>query len=329
MPTLKDIANEAGVNISTVSKALADRDDISRETAIRIKSVAKRMGYIHKKKKSKASKVIGVLCPEIDSNYYSQLLSGIEARAKKAGYSLFVGFTNYSTVDEELYIKRFCEAKVDGILYISENRYMEGVFDEVGRNVKIPVVAIAQNVEIRDFDCIKIDDDYGVRLVTEYIISKGHKDICYIGDELCELRKATFLSVLQEHGIDPVEKWIYSGKERFEQCGYLGMQKILNEKPYPSAVFAAYDDIAIGALKVIYEKGLCVPEDISITAMDNIRISQFLYPGLTTIASPIDEMAGVAVKILINRIESGEMRPTQNIKLNPELVKRDSVGSAQ
>lgn len=83
MPKLKDIAKEAGVNVSTVSKALAGKDDISKDTVLKVQTVAKQMGYVHKTKKSKSLKVIGVLCPDIASNYYSQLLSGIEERAKK------------------------------------------------------------------------------------------------------------------------------------------------------------------------------------------------------------------------------------------------------
>ena len=161
----------------------------------------------------------------------------------------------------------------------------------------------------------------------EHMISKGHRDICYIGDKLSDkTRKMAFKKVLEEAGIEITEKWLHTGSKRFEECGYEGMKKILSEKSLPTAVFAAYDDIAIGAMKAIYEKGLSIPEDISIAAIDDIRISKYLYPGLTTVACPIMEMARIAASTLMDRIDSNENRPTQVISLNPELVKRKSVG---
>jgi DNA-binding LacI/PurR family transcriptional regulator len=140
-----------------------------------------------------------------------------------------------------------------------------------------------------------------------------------------DTRKMAFIKVLEEAGIEITEKWIYTGSKRFEECGYEGMKKILSEKSLPTAVFAAYDDIAIGAMKAIYEQGLIIPEDISIAAIDDIRMSKYLYPGLTTVACPIMEMARIAVSTLMERIESNENRSTQIISLNPELVIRKSV----
>ncbi len=327
MPTLKDISLRAGVNVSTVSKALSGKDDISSETALMVRMIAKEMGYESKKKPRNGLEIIGVICPEIESNYYSQLLSWIERYVKDKGYSLYVGFSDYLESNEIQYIEKFIRTKVDGIIYISENRAIGRTFAKAAKRISIPITAIAQNNESRDFDCIRIDDDYGVRIAVEHMISKGHRNICYIGDNLSDYtRKMAFKKVLQEAGIEIIEEWIYTGSKRFEECGYEGMKKILSQKRHPTAVFAAYDDIAIGAMKAIYEKGLIIPEDISIAAIDDIRISEYLHPGLTTVACPIKEMARIAVSTLMYRIESNEDRPTQSVSLNPELMLRRSVG---
>lgn len=325
MPTLKDIAKEAGVNISTVSKALIGRDDINRETAARIRDIAKRLGYEFDKKQKKDLKVIGVLCPEIISNYYSQLLSGIEEEIKKAGYSLFVGFTDHMPENERHYLDKFSKAKADGILYISENPDMESVFLSCAKVSGTPVVAIAQNSTSREFDCVRIDDGYGVGAAVGHIISMGHTQIGYIGDTLSESRKEVFIETLKKQGLRCVREWIYTSTSRFEECGYEGMTDILSRKAHPSAVFAAYDDIAIGAMKKILEKGYAVPGDFSIASIDDIRAASYMHPGLTTVASPVAEAARIAVRTLVDRIENDVKQTTKNILLNPELVIRGSV----
>jgi DNA-binding LacI/PurR family transcriptional regulator len=325
MPALKDIAREAGVNISTVSKALLGRDDINKDTAAKIRSIAIKLGYEFDKKKKKDLKVIGVLCPEIISNYYSQLLSGIEDEIKEAGYSLFVGFTDHIPENEKHYLEKFSKAKVDGMLYISENPDIEGVFLSAAKASGTPVVAVAQNSSSKEFDCVQIDDRYGVSKAVEYLISMGHTMIGYIGDVLSESRKDVFIEELKKHSIKRVRDWIYTGNTRFEQCGYEGMTSILSKKSFPSAIFAAYDDIAIGAVKKMREEGFNVPDDFSIASIDDIRIAAYMHPGLTTVASPVAETARTAVKTLVDRIEYKNSLTTKNILLNPELVIRESV----
>lgn len=325
MPTLKDVAKEAGVNISTVSKALIGRDDINRETAARIRDIAVRLGYEFDKKQKKDLKVIGVLCPEIISNYYSQLLSGIEGEIKKTGYSLFVGFTDHIPENEKHYLEKFSKAKSDGILYISENPDMESVFLSCARVSGTPVVAIAQNSTSREFDCVRIDDGFGVSAAVSHIISMGHTQIGYIGDTLSQTRKEVFSLTLKKHGLQCVQDWVYTSSLRFEACGYEGMTALLSLKARPSAIFAAYDDIAIGAIKRIRKEGYDVPGDFSIASIDDIRTASYMHPGLTTVASPISEAARIAVRTLVDRIENDVKQTTKNILLNPELVIRGSV----
>ena len=329
MTTLKDIAEIAGVNVSTVSKALRDSSDINEDTKLRIAKIAKDLGYKYEVVKRKSTNTelgtIGVICPEITSNYYSQIVSILEEEIKKEGFFCIIGFTNFEKESEKYYLKNLYNAGVQGIIFISESSDLNETLIEYKKSTSIPLVLIAQNTETQDFDCIKIDDEYGVRLAVEYLIQSGHRDIGYIGDELSNTRLETFINVMQANKIKVNKKWLQVSKERFEKCGYDLMQNMLKNDELPTAILSAYDDIAIGAIKAIHDKGLNVPGDISVVGIDNVRVASYYYPEITTIAGPIEEMSKIAVKLLFKKVKDSEYKIVQNVKLSPMLIERKSV----
>lgn len=331
MITLKNIADVVGVNISTVSKALRDGTDINSETKARIMKVAKQLNYPLKKilvnNNQNNIGMIGVICPEISSNYYSQIVSVIEKEIKKENYFLIIGFTDFESEKEKYFIDQYqsLNMNVSGIIFITENSELDNTLLSYKARTNIPMVMIAQNIQPLDFDCIKIDDDCGVKLAIEYLIASGHRKICYLGDELSNSRMDVFLGLMKEKGIEVNKKWIQVSKERFEACGYELMSNILKSKEIPRAVFGAYNDIAIGAMKAICEYGLKIPDDISIVGVDNIRASSYTNPGLTTVAGPVEEMGRIVVKLLMKKIKNAKFDVIQNVKLSPRLVERNSV----
>ncbi|HOJ10392.1 MAG TPA: LacI family DNA-binding transcriptional regulator [Clostridiales bacterium] len=328
MATLKDIAEIAGVNVSTVSKALRDSSDINEDTKSEIRKIAKDLDYkfkVSKRNPSNGVGIIGVICPEITSNYYSQIISIIEEEVKKEGYFCIIGFTNFETNDERYYLKHLLNVDVDGIIFITESSNVGNTLSEYKKATSIPLVLVAQNTETKDFDCIKIDDDYGVRLAVEHFIQMGHKDIGYVGDELSNTRLDIFMKVMQENKMKINKKWIQVEEERFEKCGYDLMSSLLKADDIPTAVLAAYDDIAIGAIKAVFDKGLKVPDDISVVGIDNVRISSYYQPELTTIAGPVEEMGKIAVKLLFKKVKDRQYNVVQNVRLSPRLVQRKSA----
>ncbi len=328
MATLKDIAIKAGVNISTVSKALRDSSDINEDTKIKIAKIAKELNYksgMIKRKPSNKFGSIGIICPEIISNYYSQIVSKIEEEIKKAGYFCIIGFTNFDIESEKYYLKQLINAGVQGIILISESSELSGILVEYKKDTYIPLVLIAQNTETKDFDCIKIDDAYGVRLAVEYLIQSGHKDIGYVGDYLSNSRLDVFIKVMQENKMKVNKKWMLVSEERFEKCGYNIMNSMLQSDDRPTAIFAAYDDVAIGAIKASHDKGLRVPEDISVTGIDNIRAASYCRPELTTVAGSVEEMGTIAVKLLFKKLKDERYKVVQNVMLSPTLIERKST----
>ena len=330
MTTLKDIAKIAGVNISTVSKALRGSSDINEETRKRIIQIATESNYQFEKIRKKSSNeygIIGIVCPEIISNYYAQIVGIIEDEARKEGYFCLISITNFDPKNEKCYLNKLTDADIDGIIFISENRDLEKSLLDYKRKMNVPLVLISQNSETKDFDCIKIDDDYGVRLAVEHLIQLGIKDIGYIGDELSNTRLNAFIKVLEENNLKINKKWIKVSKERFEKCGYNSMSSILKYNDIPIGILAAYDDIAVGVIKAIYDNGRNVPDDISVVGIDNIRSASYLRPELTTVAGPIEEMGKIAVKLLFKKIKDDDYNVVQNIRLTPVLIQRNSTKS--
>lgn len=329
MVTLKDIAAKAGLNVSTVSKALRGSSDISTETKLKVMDIAKQMNYPLKPRKGKQSEsfagLIGVICPEIKSNYYSHIVSVIEDEIKKQGYFFIMGFTNFDYEMEKYHLEHMKSLDVSGIIFISESDELESALSDYKSSTTKPLILVAQNTETKEFDCIKIDDDYGVKMAVEHLITSGHKDICFLGDEFTNSRMNIFLNVMNENEIEINKKWVQMSNERFEKCGYDLMNNILKCGDLPTAVLGAYDDIAIGALKAIYDKGLKVPDDISVIGIDNIRYSSYCVPELTTIAGPVEEMGKIAANLLLKKIDNKQYDVVQNIRLSPRFIERKSV----
>ena len=327
MSKLKDIASVAGVSISTVSKALNNSNEIKKETKANIIRIARELNY--KLDTSAAAKAkthsIGVICPEVDSNYYTQLVSSIGSRISRRGYSYTVAVTDFSAEKEEQYLSYYGGLGVDGIILITENPRIQNIVVGIKELWHIPIVIITTDQEPSDYDCIRIDDYQGVIIGIEYLIRLGHKKIAYIGDLLSDNRLQAYKETMHKHGLPVTEELTRILDLRFEACGYQGMKALLQSGVRPTAVFGAYDDIAIGALRAIGEHKLTVPDDISVIGMDDVLVCPYLHRALTTVSNPIKEMAAVSISILAKKIEDKAFTVVQNVALKPTLVVRETT----
>lgn len=329
MTKLKDIAAVAGVSISTVSKALNNSREINKDTKANIIRIARELNYnmtsVHKESQEDNSLTIGVICPEINSNYYAQLISTIGKRLSRKNYRSFIAISDFDRKKEAEYLRYFGSQNFAGIIFITESRDIQGLIDNARELWHKPLVLIASEDEVNDFDCIHIDDQYGVITGVEYLLSLNHKKIAYIGDRLTSGRLAAYRQTLAKHSLPVNEALIRIADKRFEIGGYQSMLSLLENKERPSAVFAAYDDMAIGAMRAITEAGLNIPKDISIVGMDDIFVSLYLCRSLTCISNPIREMAMVSISILLHKIEDPEFTVVQNVVLKPTLAIRETT----
>jgi len=335
MVTIKDIADKAGVNKSTVSRALSGKGVISEDKRTEISRIADELGYIPnasaKILAGEKAKTIGIILPEIDCNYYASVVGSIENRLKEIGYSLIIGQTGFEFDNELHYLELFARKNLDGIIFdlYNHNKFMLE-FKRIKKSLNVPVVFIECFNSLTNYDVINIDNNHGVDLAIGHLESLGHKRIGFISELLSSpVRLPAFEASLGKHGLPIDHSLIKIGKERLEEGGYLRMQELLTTNPSVTAVFASYDTMAQGAMKAIREHGLRIPEDISIVGFDNIRESAYFGVPLTTVAPPVTEMGGMAVNILMDKIKNGTSNLIQHISLKPRLVIRDSTAKCK
>lgn len=334
MVTIKDIASEANVSISTVSRILNFDEslNVSEDTRKRVLSIAEELNYVRvKERKNKAKKYnIGIVCSysetkELNDPYFLSIRTTIEKKCINENIefnSLYISKilnesnNNYKNIDGIIAIGIFQEEEIKSLKEISEN-----------------IVFIDSSPEEWEFDSVVVDLKYGTMKALEYLYELNHVNIGYIGakvvphnskgdsNELINYREASYRNfMLKINNLN--EEWIFKGNFTPED-GYKLMKKALKLKEIPSAFFIASDPMAIGAYKAIAEEGYKIPEDISIIGFDDIITAQYLTPSLTTIKVFTDFMGEVAFDLLLEKIKE-ERRLSKKIVLPVKLIVRDS-----
>ena len=324
MVTILDIAKKANVNKSTVSKALNNSGDISFETASYIRAVAKELGYERRFRKSSAQKTIGIITAEIDDAYYSGLVEKIMSTAQTQGYICCVLTSNYDPESEENAVRYMIDKNVSGVfLGLSiggqTNRFCDR-FKECG----IPVVAVAEESDEFEIDKIWINDKDGVDQAVEHLVSLGHERIAYIGDKYGLKRLESFKSAMLKRNLPVLDGLVSLQSERKFECGYRGVKELLLTNQNFTAIFAQYDDIAIGAMRALAESGISVPNEVSIIGADDTKYCSYITPTLTSINCNSDFLCQVAFKILENKINKKD-KSIQSVLIKPKLVVREST----
>jgi len=328
--TLKDIAKRAGVNISTVSRALNHRSDISEETREMIKGIARELNYkpnlTAQALTGKSTKLIGVLVPEIESNYFVKIINYLEEFLRAQGYSMIMTISNFKYNLELEALELFENRNVDGILVACS------LFDDITKRIDnlkgkhIPVVLIEALTHLPNYDYVMIDDTYGMTLAVKHLIERGHTKIGFISDNMnADIRYPMYQKAMSNNGLKADDKYVYKKPERFEEGGYLAAKEMLSCDDFPTAIITGYDSIAIGVMRAVWEAGYKIPEDFAIIGNDNIREAAYLQKGLTTVSPPVQEMAKMAVNLLIEKIDNPDNKVIHNIKLKPEVIIRETT----
>lgn len=328
--TLRDIAKKSGYNVSTVSRALSNSHEISERTKREIREIAEKLNYTPdfsaRALVGKGSDSIGVILPEVRSDYYGKMTNYIEMELQRNKYSMIIGLSEFSSEVEEKIVNVLISRKVDGILLNAFSlAYPIEYLQSIKKRTSIPIILVDVDYKISGFDNVLIDNSTGIEQAVQYFSDSKCRRIAYVGDQLSSLgRLPSFKKAIKKYKLITNKALTQVRDERYEEAGYLGMKEILKSER-PDAVFASYDNIAIGALKAIYENSLRVPEDIMIVGYDNIRESEYLFHPLSTINPPIKKMAKTAVNLLMERLKDSEQKRKKTIKLDTELILRNTT----
>ena len=340
--TLKDIAKEANVSVSTVSRVINNdvNKPASTKTAQKVLDIARKLGYVPNQSAvnlvkqidnaSNLKKTIGCILTSRKDTYndpfFFELLRGIQYEVNQHGYAL-----GYSYASGEMTSAAFYESvasnKVDGAIVLG--RYQKGIIEFIKDNIP-HIVYAGLNFSNGGFDEVICDAYKSACMAVKHLIGLGHTKIAFLGsipqsqriNVVNEHRFNAYVGTLRKNGIE-VDKSLIRNIILSTEEGYKGMKSILKKSDIPTAVFCANDVTAIGAMRAIHELGYKIPDEISVIGIDDIEISEYLRPALTTIHVPKIDLGKIAVKILIDKMENGHDIPLR-IDLPYELKIRKS-----
>lgn len=291
MITLSKIAKLAHVSVSTVSKAFSMSPEINEQTRELIFDIAKEHGCFKKYYKAKYPKhVIAVICPEFQSRLYSNALSAVQAYLARHQCEICVAATDFSSETERELLRYYNQhTTVDGIIVISSYSRPEAPLE-------LPVAYVLGGGE----GCfqVKIDVAQAQAQAVEHFLSRGVTDIGLIGEDLTQGKLRRFRELLDQRGFPVPPHRIAAGQARFEAGGYAAMERLLEAGTPPRAVLCAYDYLAIGAIRCIYDRGLSVPEDVAVLGMDDLSEAKYLNPPLSSIDYPLADACELAAEAL-------------------------------
>lgn len=332
--TLKDIARELEVSISTVSKALKNSEEISRDTKEKVQAFAKLYNYkpnnIAISLKNKRTKNIGVVIPDIVHHFFTTVIRGIEKYANARGYNVIVCLSEESFDKEVINMEMLANGSIDGfIMSLSSETQQKGDYNHLKEVTEqgIPVVLFDRITNEVDCDKVIIDDELGGYMATKKFIEQGKKKIALITtDDYLSVSKARtmgYRKALEESPLEVDESRILKmpsmemDEKRIKD--FLDVQK-------PDAVLCVNEIFAVYSMRLAQEKGLKIPDDISFIGFTDGVLSKYANPSLTVVAQHGEKMGEVSAKMLIDKVESEEEEETYQTKiLEPTLVIRESI----
>ena len=332
--TAQEVAKNAGVSQSTVSRVLSGRgiQFISMNTRNRVNEIARNLGYtpdpIARALRSKHTNLIGIIVRDISDPFFADFVAVLTIEARSLGYHIILGHAQ-SDPEKALEMNSVLNTRqCDGVILLGDLHDDETALKKllVGDH---PVVAVCRGQSPGWIPTVNSDNAAGIRLLLDHLVFLGHRRIAFInGGWLGDMRERNkiFVEYLAELGIPPQGDYLVSEMNDADG-GYRAMGKLLDLTLRPTAVCAADDMIAIGALHALHGAGLRVPEDISLTGFDDIQISRFSYPRLTTVRQHVADMGNQVLKLLTDLIADNDIDVVRkSIQVKPELVIRESTG---
>lgn len=336
--SLAAIAEISGVSIATVSRVLsgkAGQARISKATVEKVYAAASKLDYspgiLARSLRNDKSKMIGLLLPTVSNPYFAEIASIVIAECRLRGYTIMM---MDSAEDEKLFhksISALVKRKVDGIIAVPCGRqplFLEGISRDY-----CPIVLVDRYYKDCNLSYVTTDNYQGGVIATRKLLDAGHRSIACIQGEITSMpnfnRVSGYLDCMKEAGLE--DRCLVTGDAFSIENGYREARAILNSKNRPTALFTLSNTITLGAIQAIKEKGLKIGKDISIVSFDNNVSLRFFTPSVTMISQPVEDMAKVAVQILMKAIANpaGNSKGSQSfthLRLSPSVIEGQSVG---
>lgn len=329
--TIHDVARESGVSYSTVSRVLNGFEFVKEETRTKVLATAEKLGYVaNLQARSLAggkTRIIGLLVPGLDNGYIGEIVRGIDEEIAKFNYDLMLYTTRRRVGSEAHYVKAISNGLSDGVILIVPLFYHDYLVSL--REHNFPYVVVDQIDPQFNSPVVDATNWQGAYDATRYLLDLGHRRIAFIkglgGLQSASDRLAGYKAALNDCNVIYDETLVVEG-DFFTPSGYEAARQLIQQTPRPTAIFAANDLMAVGALQAIQEQGLSIPQDISLVGFDDIPQASIVHPRLTTVRQPLEQMGRVAVNLLIEQIENGnqvDLAP-RRVTLATRFIERES-----
>ena len=330
MATIKDVAALAGISYTTVSHVVNKTRPVSEPVRVKVEAAIKQLDYVPsavaRSLKAKTTATIGLLVPNSLNPYFAELARGIEDYCERNGYCVILCNSDDNAEKQRSYLRVLLEKRVDGLIVTSVGGDDSGLAAGLSA-VRTPMVIVDRGLHEVSADLVCIDHEQGGYLATQHLLELGHRDIACISGprhtHVAQLRMDGYRRALGERGLRPAANRVMHS-DFTSPGGYRAAVQLLAGEP-PSAVFAANDMIGLGVLRAAAEQGIRVPDELSVIGFDDIELSRYVYPALTTVGQRIGELGEVAAERLLARIAgSPGAAPTRHV-IAPQIVVREST----
>jgi len=331
MTTLKEVAEKADVSISTVSRVINGNENVNPDTRERVQKTMRTMGYkpsrvAQRLRTTKGrSKLLGLIIPDIQNAFYSNIVRGVEDVAYRHNYAVILCNSDEDSDKEKFYLEVLRSESVDGIILpsISQDNVVVSELLKSG----LPLVCVDRRLSNAEVDTVVVDNFNGAYQVTNYLLGLGHKRIGFITSSgnfsSFRERQAGYEQALAEHDLEVDPTLIGLGDQRRTDSGRSLALKMLNTRNRPSALFLTNNLFLLGALEIIHELGLRIPDDVSIVGFDDMPWARSYNPPISVVAQPGYVMGQKAAEMLFNRLEDPARVP-ETVILEPKLTLRGS-----
>lgn len=334
MTTMRDVAERAGVSLTTVSHVINRTRFVSDDVTTRVQQAMEDLNYrpneLARSLRRGQTKTLGLILPDSANPYFAEIGHAIEATSSTLGYNVILCNTHGAEDQEEHYINVLRNKQVDGIIFVATGDKASSISDTLGEN--FPILLVDRELVGVHTDVIIVDNHQGGLLATRHLLELGHRRVaCISGPSTVRPsaeRISGYIQALEEYDL-AFDSNLFRTGDFHPNSGYLAALDLLQQPDPPTAIFTCNDLMAIGVIRAASETGCSIPADLALVGFDNIELAEYTIPPLTTISQPIEWMGEIAAKKLIQRIEEEDsMEPTRQL-LPVELVVRGSSGATK
>jgi len=331
MATIRDVARVSRVSIATVSRVFNESPLVRQDTKRKVLAAASRLGYwphgIARSLITNRTHALGVLLPDLFGEFFSEVVHGMDLAGRERGYHLLISRSS-SSADDLTESVRMMRGRVDGLIVMAPD------FDPIPAMrhgaEDVPTVYMNPQLAPPGCDSLSIANAPGAASAVAHLIGLGHRSIAFVSGPECNIdarqRRDGWRSALCEAGIEPTSDLEFRG-DFAERSGYEAASALLHRARRPTALFAANDYMAVGALSALHDAGVRVPEDVAVVGFDDIALARFLNPPLTTVRVDMQGLGRRAVEILLDRDERTPDAEPRHEVMATTLVVRSSCGA--